>query len=1387
MAKNKTWENIDDKETKEEKEKREALRKQWEERAEFLNEFSKQTWPDFLKKLLKASSLSDFWIRKLLEDFKSKNYKFKNLDINKITLKDLKEKFSSDLLSLDLWRKSLISSIDADYELDKSQRKEIIEKVEDLDIKELWKLSEDKDKRDEFLKKNLKIKSVLEIEKPELYNELLEYFSKEKIEKLPKDKQNKIYKLLNELKPFESDYSLWERQKIALKELLQLDGIFDNDFKRKILKRYVPFLKLSDFKSFLDEEEYKEFLEDFIFSYFHKNFPDIDIRNYDFDKLLKLVERDGVKIDSKFILNYFEDKSLEKLFKDSSVASKISDSFVNQYNNSINNWKKRLEDEIESFDHFKNILSEYWLEAEKFKPGSILKIQVESKEWFVEQYYRIDSIDEDNKKINFSIVWLKLLKDTKAKITNNPTEKDIKSFLDIVNLLKTNERDNDVKVDLKLYNSDDFKEIIKDEENFEVSYDSIDSVSVEDLKEDKKLQEKVKNELIEAKRSKIENLEKELSSVEEELSLLWKKEWIYKDLSSDELEEKKKILNTKKQKLELFIQDEKKEINKLSDDDLDIEELAVFNNFNNLVKKIDNLDSDWKSLGLEKWIEIEFKDEKWNYISFEVVWINKEIDDQSIVLKNVRSAKEETISYEDFYQAFKKNKAKRVEKINTFQDFLNKNSEDESWKNLKIKSWELIQEDVEFNDENWNRQTEDKKIEYLVWDKWELIKIEDFWDWELEVRFWELETEEKEKWKDKKINHNIKLTKDTEKISYNELQKLISEKKYVPDWEIWKKFKTKYPEDYQNDLKWSFSARFWNRKSIAELIQWWKMLVDGITESLKRWNDIRAAEFALWISKILLPGEIAEDFEAQVEMNQSEAMEKELTKLWKIDSKKATSRVLKWIKNKDTPEFRKEAGLMYMAKYWVLYAKMLAPYKWSFLWYEALWGRVWDELYKKVQNEALREWLPFDEKELLIQLLTAQSRGELKPKRRSKFYKEFKWKIAAGFNDENNDWYNDAKDKRTIGQIIQWWMWEVYGWTLPNGLAWARRAVEKWGSLEDMNHIYFTLIYSWALYDAPSNILENQLKTDWQWWNSMLLAWFGSTLWWQKLFNKTVKDLSLKIARVEPNKYPDIDSDALEIYNAYNNKSIPHNEKIEKTEKFWKKYWKVLSRALYMVDDDNTEYAKTDKLIFFWRDHEFKEYYNSVKENTDAPYVFWKDFMEDAVWESWAADTNIFKVLEHHFSIDQTLTFRNKSIVEVVWPKILSWFNATPEKIKNNPEDKEKYKEYVNTKLRQVVWGLLSWVWKDRVNALDTVDPVWHDLQSFWIKPSSFWGVKIEDILNWTVWKEIFDRATENILTWRIVEVSEYNSRNVFDEVEKIKKVKDLTVNNAEYVLDEAA
>ncbi len=1345
---------------KEQKENNNTPWKKIDQKQEFLVAFKEESDFEFTKKLLDTSSLNESWIKNKLEEFKKKNEKFKDFDINKITLKDLKEKFTSDLVSLDLARKELLKTIDTDYDLDDKQINLIESEIKKLNFSDLPDFSKNKDKRDEFLKDTLKIDSILEIEKPELYTELLNYFSKEKIEKLSEEKQKEVYKLLNEFKSFESNTQLWNRQIVALQELLQLDSIFDNDFKKKIFKRYLPYLKFSILKKVISNDNYKKLKQDFYNKYYKES-------DYNKEEILKLLDQNTIKINSEFILDYFDDKNIEKLFRNEDILYKLSESFVNHYNNSIYKWKKRLEDEISSFNNFKDKLKEYWiLDAEKFKEGSILKIQVKTKKGFTEQYFRIDSIWEETKKVNFSIVGARNSTDTKVQITNKPTEKDVRSFLDILNILKKWKTDNAIGIDFKLYKSNDFKEIIKDEENFDISYDSLEGLWVEDLESDKALQEKIKNELIELTRKELDDLEKELWVVEEELKLLSNKQWSYKSLSSEELESRKNILNEKKQQLELFIQEKKEDINKLWEDNIDLEKLVAYNNFNDLVKKIGELDSDWKSLGLKKWIEIEYQDKNWNFISFEVVWINKNFDNQTIVLKNVRSAQEEIISYEAFYQAFKNNKANRVEKINLFEELFEKNNDNESWKWFKIESWELIQKDVNFNDENWKRKTDDKKIDYLVWDKWELIKIEDIWNWELEVRFGELETKtDKESDKKEEITNTIKLIQDTEKISYNELQKLIKEKNYVPDWKIWKEFKTKYPEDYQNDLEWSFATRFWNRKSITELIQWWKMLVDGIIESMKKWNDVRAAEFALWISKFL-PSEVAEDFEAQVEMNQAEAMDKELTKLWKIDSGKATSRVLGWLKNKDTPEYRKEAWLMYIAKYGILYAKKLAPYKWSFLWYEVLWGKVWDKLYRKVEEEAKREWLPFDEKELIIALLWAQRDWTLKPKRRSKFHKEFKWKISSGFNDENSDWYKDAKDKRTIWQIIWWWMWEIYGWTFPNALAWARRSVEKWWSLEDMNHLYFVSIYSWALYDAPSNVLENQLKTDWQNWNSMLLAWLGSTLWWQKLFNKTVKDLSLKIELVEP-KYKGIASDALEIYNNYDNKTIPHNKKIEKTENFWKKYWKVLSRSLYMVDDNNTEFSKTDKLIFFWKDWEFKEYYDTVKDMTSESYVYWKDFMADAVWASWVADTNLFKVLEHHFWIDNSLTFNRKDVVDVIWPKVLSWFNTIPEKVKQNPENKEKYKEYVNTKLRQVVWGLLSWAWKDRVRALDTVNPVWYDLQSFWIKPSDFWWVKIEDILDWTVWKDIFNKATENILNWNTVETSILNTSNVFDEVEK--------------------
>jgi hypothetical protein len=61
-----------------------------------------------------------------------------------------------------------------------------------LSNKEIEKLFSNKQNLDDFLKNKLNLKNILELEQPALYNELLDFFSDEKLEKVAK--LNKIDK-----------------------------------------------------------------------------------------------------------------------------------------------------------------------------------------------------------------------------------------------------------------------------------------------------------------------------------------------------------------------------------------------------------------------------------------------------------------------------------------------------------------------------------------------------------------------------------------------------------------------------------------------------------------------------------------------------------------------------------------------------------------------------------------------------------------------------------------------------------------------------------------------------------------------------------------------------------------------------------------------------------------------------------------------------------------------------------------------------------------------------------------------------------------------------------------------------------------------------------------
>jgi hypothetical protein len=267
----------------------------------------------------------------------------------------------------------------------------------------------------------------------------------------------------------------------------------------------------------------------------------------------------------------------------------------------------------------------------------------------------------------------------------------------------------------------------------------------------------------------------------------------------------------------------------------------------------------------------------------------------------------------------------------------------------------------------------------------------------------------------------------------------------------------------------------------------------------------------------------------------------------------------------------------------------------------------------------------------------------------------------------------------------------------------------------------------------------------------MILAAFWASLSWQKIFNETVKNVSKQIQAAEPNKYSWIADEAEIIFNNANNLNEDYRDKVKRTRKFWNKYWNVLSRTLFMADwdENDSDFSKTDKIIAFWKDSEYKTYYDHIKIWTPQSTAFKKGFMADAVWPSWVTWLDNFEIVKQHFTFTASRTFRDPEVVSLVWPKIWWDIKSVKQKIKDDPLNENNYKKYLLNKLREVSAWLLSSLWKDLYNSLATSDPAWIDLFSIWIDLSQFAQTRVQDVLNWTDWKkDEFNTAVENVINW---------------------------------------
>ncbi|MFK7779987.1 MAG: hypothetical protein QM490_02470 [Candidatus Gracilibacteria bacterium] len=1278
-------------------------------------------------------------------------YKLVSPDI--IKLSDFKNKLATEFVILKNRRDQLEKIIIGDYNVDDNELLKISGEILKLDDDKLTDFIISDKKRNAFLKtiigNGLSYRTTKSF--PTLNSLTKEQFDK-KIKDLSNEEKKNIKEIFNEIKiGIISDTNL----------KILIEGNFLTDIQKKeIVENLIATITLKQAKElgFLTDIEIKERKEVIIEKYLGDTEGITDKKK---KEILVKIKDENIIISSKeFITN---DENIVKLSERIGFKS-----FEDDYKEYVKDMKNTsVKEGPQSFDEFKNELSSLTSMnsgIENLVKNSVVKITTVTitgkDEIYREEYFKINDFGDTN--ISMTFIGSRDSNNSKTLISKKGEKEKTESYADFLGLLNTTDTKGSKSI-LDIYDEAEFDEKIKDKKKYTILIKNLDNISKEDLIDNDELQEKLKNELQETYKLQLNELEEELTLLNEE-----------RDRIKDDPSKKNEYeaLQVKINLLENLINDKNDDITGLGDGSLSEEDrinyLVEHNNFNDLLEKIDSLDPEGKRLGFRKGIIIESCHGKSKGQLFEVIGINNSIEgsnfDETIVLKSHNGAIE-TIRYESFFQNFKDNKVKRIEKINTFDKLLINNGWNDEY---EVKNSDLVQKSVVFNG-----KTKDKTIEYLVSEKGDLIKIESIGNNEVEVFFGEY-SEGTENKRTKKTNNKIKLDSSSSRLSLNELSKLIKDNKYLPDWKIGKNYTFENIDGYQNDITPNFLTKFVSRASIKELMLGGKMIIDGIEDYFKRGNEVMAAELALKMS-ILMPKDMGEDFMAQTEMKSAEAMDKELTALGKIASGPASERVLRWLKNKNTPEYKKEAGLLFVSKYGILYPKELSEYNGSFLWYEALGGRIGDARYEKEKLKAGKSGLPFDEKELLIGFLGGQSLGYEPIKRRSKFYKEFKGKMAGGFSEEYSDGYKDAKDKRKLGDLNEGGFGEMEGNTIPNAIGWAKRAAEKGGSLKEMNEIYFTLIFSGALYNIGSNTLE-KLKDHWTLeGNGMIFSLFGSTLTTQKIFNKTVLSVSKEIEKVEGGKYGGISTKANEIFDLANNTGKNFKEKIEKTRDFWETYGEVLSRTLHMTDDKDVSFAKTDKIIAFGKDSEYKDYYNFIKKGTALPTAFKEDFMEDDVGLSGVTGLDNFEIIKKYYKVDTSRAFRSQAqkVIEFTWGTIWTDIVSVKDKIEASPENANNYKIYLHNKLREVSAGLLAGAGKEYISTLDVVDPCGLDLSSIGIVLSDFKSNRVSDVLEGNVGNEIFDKAVENIISGSFSKPSGLGKSNIFGTIDYTKKAAD--------------
>ena len=1012
---------------------------------------------------------------------------------------------------------------------------------------------------------------------------------------------------------------------------------------------------------------------------------------------------------------------------------------------------------------------------DKLTEGSYVKTTTKNSEWEHSQFLKIHSYDDTAKEFRFQLAG--------HESVNLTPGSEIESFAYAAffeNLKKTSNT-------IQVFSWNEMREWVK---SGDIESSELQSYSPSDFEwlENAEKKQQVQQTYIEQTQNEIDALTEKLSRVDSDPTI-------------------------RKGLVEKQIKFHEGKLEELQTTSLTLEETAEQATFQSFVDKLDSLDSEWKTLWFKNGLSIETKDNN----AYIVRGINTQTEE--VVLEWIKTTNEK-VSYGVFLEAFKEKKAKRVAWLESVTELLDRVSWPQNWWEVAFEGGDIVAKKIDHPGEK-----PEQTIEYLKGtDSDTLVKINSIDDRYVEIQRGEIKDITKEEKGKKVTDQELKIKgAPVEKYTLNEFAAFVEWEKLQADWKLSKKqLAPVSPDGLHNDIskKWVWShlyAAFVKDKlSIWGMMHGLKSVHESLTESLTKWSELEAARFALKMWK-LLPDELQQELFIKVEQKEAESMDKELEGLKKIDSIDAIKRIEKWLLDSTTPEYKKEAATLFMVEWyghlttklwWKNGEKWLYQYRWKFLFYEALGGRINDELYTKLKNDlendddsAQRQ--VFSEEILVQELLKQQCWGRHYSgiKRRTRIHKEYKGKWLNGIEEDLEKGKKEAAWKRTGRAVVDEAMGELFWGTMNNAFGRAEIAGKKWWDLMTMMQLSFCVMFSGACFNIPEESYK-KIKDLWSEGQPVISHRFMSSIPEMKLFNKTVLELSKDIADPKNygSRYPNIYTDALEIQKDVAN-WVKEVDILKKTQKFWMQYGDILSKALNFSMESSNETSKTDTIIKRKKNENsvYSEYYKKANSFVDEPTAFKEDYVSDWGQDVGIYGLNTYKISKKYFEISNGWGFR-KSGAEGVWNKMQDDINATPDKILEWWEtldsgiNREAQRNYIATQLEEIVAGLVAaqgWNPGYLKSANENTSPIWSQFNKWWLHViNDFWDFNAKEIkkgANRAKALEVADR----IIAWNTADSSmwsipdEFNSKAMDSLRGSAKNLKDFKDPYGDYDDDE--